>query len=52
MIKQEQAKRVLSVAVCDHYNHVRRCLEDEKLAKTEYVKPNVLLLGTGVGKTF
>ncbi|MDG0964147.1 MAG: AAA family ATPase [Opitutales bacterium] len=53
VIKQEQAKRVLSVAVCDHYNHVRRCLENEKLAKTEYVKPNVLLLGpTGVGKTF
>ena len=53
VIKQEQAKRVLSVAVCDHYNHVRRCLEDEKLSKSEYVKPNVLLLGpTGVGKTF
>jgi endopeptidase Clp ATP-binding regulatory subunit ClpX len=53
VIKQEQAKRVLSVAVCDHYNHVRRCLEDEKQAKAEYVKPNVLLLGpTGVGKTF
>ena len=53
VIKQEQAKRVLSVAVCDHYNHVRRCLKDEKLAKAEYVKPNVLLLGpTGVGKTY
>ena len=53
VIKQEQAKRVLSVAVCDHYNHVRRCLEDESRAKAEYVKPNVLLLGpTGVGKTF
>ena len=53
VIKQEQAKRVLSVAVCDHYNHVRSCLGDEKLAKMEYVKPNVLLLGpTGVGKTF
>ena len=53
VIKQEQAKRVLSVAVCDHYNHVRRCLEDESRAQAEYVKPNVLLLGpTGVGKTF
>jgi len=53
VIKQEQAKRVLSVAVCDHYNHVRRCLKGEKLAKAEYVKPNVLLLGpTGVGKTY
>ncbi|SVD57508.1 uncharacterized protein METZ01_LOCUS410362, partial [marine metagenome] len=38
VIKQEQAKRVLSVAVCDHYNHVRSCLKDEKLAKMEYVK--------------
>ena len=53
VIKQEQAKRVLSVAVCDHYNHARRCLEDESRAKAEYAKPNVLLLGpTGVGKTF
>ena len=30
VIKQEQAKRVLSVAVCDHYNHVRRCLNDSR----------------------
>ena len=53
VIKQEQAKRVLSVAVCDHYNHVRRCLSDKKAEHGEYVKPNVLLLGpTGVGKTF
>jgi endopeptidase Clp ATP-binding regulatory subunit ClpX len=53
VIKQEQAKRVLSVAVCDHYNHVRACMKDSKKAKAPYVKPNVLLLGpTGVGKTF
>ena len=53
VIKQEQAKRVLSVAVCDHYNHVRSCMRDSKKAKAPYVKPNVLLLGpTGVGKTF
>ena len=53
VIKQEQAKRVLSVAVCDHYNHVRRCLEDANRIHSEYVKPSVLLLGpTGVGKTF
>ena len=53
VIKQEQAKRVLSVAVCDHYNHVRRCLEDQRTQSTEYLKPNVLLLGpTGVGKTY
>ena len=53
VIKQEQAKRVLSVAVCDHYNHVRRCLKDTRAQSAEYMKPNVLLLGpTGVGKTY
>ena len=53
VIKQEQAKRVLSVAVCDHYNHIRTCLKDDTKANSSYVKPNVLLLGpTGVGKTF
>ncbi|MBC8348983.1 MAG: AAA family ATPase [Verrucomicrobia bacterium] len=53
VIKQEQAKRVLAVAVCDHFNHVRRCIEEPKLANREYMKPNLLLLGpTGVGKTY
>ncbi len=53
VIKQEQAKRVLSVAVCDHYNHVRRCIHDSRAQSAEYLKPNVLLLGpTGVGKTY
>lgn len=53
VIKQEQAKRVLSVAVCDHYNHVRRCIQEDRAQATEYLKPNVLLLGpTGVGKTY
>ena len=53
VIKQEQAKRVLSVAVCDHYNHIRTCIKDSQKANAPYVKPNVLLLGpTGVGKTF
>jgi len=53
VIKQEQAKRVLSVAVCDHYNHVRRCMQDSRAQSAEYMKPNVLLLGpTGVGKTY
>jgi len=53
VIKQEQAKRVLSVAVCDHYNHVRRCMQDSRAQSADYMKPNVLLLGpTGVGKTY
>lgn len=53
VIRQDEAKRAMAVAVCDHYNHVRRCLEDEALADKTYMKQNVLLLGpTGVGKTY
>jgi endopeptidase Clp ATP-binding regulatory subunit ClpX len=51
VIQQEEAKRVLSVAVCDHYNHVRTALAGEELP--HYVKQNVLLVGpSGVGKTY
>jgi endopeptidase Clp ATP-binding regulatory subunit ClpX len=53
VIRQDAAKKVLSVAICDHYNHVRRCLEDDTLGKIDYNKQNVILLGpTGVGKTY
>ena len=58
VIKQDEAKKVLSIAVCDHYNHVNylRRLEREDAAKaeeTEYAKQNVILVGpTGVGKTY
>ncbi len=53
VIRQDEAKKVLSVAICDHYNHVRRCLENPKLADAEYAKQNILILGpTGVGKTY
>ncbi|MCC5835787.1 MAG: AAA family ATPase [Opitutales bacterium] len=53
VIQQQEAKKVLSVAICDHYNHVRQCLEKPKLAEQEYHKQNILLLGpTGVGKTY
>ena len=53
VVKQDEAKKVLSVAVCDHFNHIRRCLENPKLAEEEYTKPNILILGpTGVGKTY
>jgi endopeptidase Clp ATP-binding regulatory subunit ClpX len=52
VIRQHEAKRAMAVAVCDHYNHVRRCLEHPELAEKDYQKQNVLLLGpTGVGKT-
>ncbi|MFU8780276.1 MAG: AAA family ATPase [Kiritimatiellia bacterium] len=53
VIRQDDAKKVLSVAVCDHYNHVRQCLENPSYASDEYLKHNVILLGpTGVGKTY
>ncbi len=50
VIGQVEAKKVLSVALCDHFNHVRRCLEGQSVP--HYQKQNVLLMGpTGVGKT-
>lgn len=53
VIRQEDAKKVLSVAICDHYNHVRQSLSAEKVLAKEYSKQNILLLGpTGVGKTY
>jgi ATP-dependent Clp protease ATP-binding subunit ClpX len=58
VIKQDEAKKVLSIAVCDHYNHVNyvRQLEREDATRadaTEYAKQNVILVGpTGVGKTY
>lgn len=53
VISQQEAKKVLSVAICDHYNHVRQCIENPKLLEKDYHKQNILLLGpTGVGKTF
>ncbi len=53
VIQQAEAKKVLSVAICDHYNHVRQCLEDPALRERDYAKQNIMLLGpTGVGKTY
>src|SRR5213082_1561531 len=58
VINQDEAKKVLSIAVCDHYNHANylRRLEKEnpeRAEETEYAKQNVILVGpTGVGKTY
>jgi len=50
VIGQREAKKVLSVALCDHFQHVRMAREGR--ATPHYQKQNVLLLGpTGVGKT-
>ncbi len=58
VIRQDEAKKVLSVAVCDHYNHVNHIRQlatdsEREAADLEYAKGNVILLGpTGVGKTY
>src|SRR4051794_31043318 len=58
VIKQDEAKKVLAIAVCDHYNHAKFLHELEKqnaarAEETEYAKQNVILVGpTGVGKTY
>lgn len=58
VIKQDEAKKVLSLAVCDHYNRAKylKRLEKEspeKLESVEFAKQNVVILGpTGVGKTY
>lgn len=49
VIGQEEAKKVLSVAV---YNHYKRILADAELDDVELQKSNILMLGpTGSGKT-
>ena len=49
VIGQDMAKRVLSVAV---HNHYKRLNHDEKNSEIELVKSNILLIGpTGCGKT-
>ncbi len=51
VIKQDEAKKVLSVALCDHYHQVRLAHEGREMAN--YAKQNIILLGpTGVGKTY
>lgn len=53
VIKQDEAKKALAIAVCDHYNHVRECHENPDAADADYSKQNIVMLGpTGVGKTY
>ena len=53
VIQQDEGKKALAIAVCDHYNHVRECHENSKLADADYSKQNIVMLGpTGVGKTY
>ena len=51
VIQQSEAKKVMSVALCDHYHHVRLAAEGRE--QPNYTKQNIILLGpTGVGKTY
>src|SRR5947209_15814072 len=58
VIKQDEAKKVLAIAVSDHYNHAKYLpqLETEnpqRAEQTDYAKQNVILLvPTGLGKTY
>ena len=50
VIGQQEAKKVLSVAV---YNHYKRILSNNKIDDVEIQKSNILLLGpSGTGKTY
>ncbi len=53
VIQQNEAKKVLSVGICDHYNHIRNCLLHPECLQQDHHKQNILILGpTGVGKTY
>jgi len=51
VIQQDDAKKVLATAICDHYHHIQ--MERDSDDWRDYKKQNVLLIGpTGVGKTY
>jgi len=55
VIRQDDAKKALAIAVCDHYNHARHAAElaRDEADQLEYTKQNVIIVGpTGVGKTY
>jgi endopeptidase Clp ATP-binding regulatory subunit ClpX len=53
VIKQDEAKKALAIAICDHYNHIMECERDPKAREEEYSKQNIIIVGpTGVGKTY
>lgn len=52
VVGQDQAKKVLSVAVYNHYKRVNRRLESKRSNVVELQKSNILIIGpTGCGKT-
>ncbi|MDH3393885.1 MAG: AAA family ATPase [Desulfobulbaceae bacterium] len=55
VVRQDEAKAILSTKVCTHFNRIRFAEEnpDKRQRDVGRIKNNVLLMGpTGVGKTF
>lgn len=53
VVRQDEAKKALAIAVCDHYNHARYLRNHRGASAIEITKQNILILGpTGVGKTY
>ena len=51
VIQQDEAKKVLATAICDHYHHIQNCSDPDECR--EYKKQNIIIIGpTGVGKTY
>jgi endopeptidase Clp ATP-binding regulatory subunit ClpX len=51
VIQQDDAKKVLATAVCDHYHHIQSCRGRDDCQ--DYKKQNIILIGpSGVGKTY
>ncbi len=51
VIRQDDAKKVLATAICDHYHHIQNLKGPENWL--DYKKQNIILIGpTGVGKTY
>jgi len=52
VVGQDQAKKVLSVAVYNHYKRINRRKEGRKREEVELQKSNIMIIGpTGCGKT-
>jgi len=52
VVGQDQAKKVLSVAVYNHYKRINRQFDRKKSESVELQKSNILIIGpTGCGKT-
>lgn len=51
VIQQDDAKKVLATAICDHYHHLQHTTDPDDWR--DYKKQNIILIGpTGVGKTY